>query len=663
MRALDVQELLVNNRPILELMVLWATIATVGKPWLYVAVGVWLLYKCVTQRAFLCRTIQTLPRDFNGIKLLVSLRLHILYQYRHNWPLHYYYLEIVKKYPDKVAFIDIKRNQSWTFTEFNQLANQFAHYFTAKGLKQGDVVALYMEQSPEFVAAWMGLSKVGIITAWINYNLKHEPLAHCINTAQSTAIVCSPSLHNAIREAVKNEQLPSTIPIYVYGQADDDTSAGDLSKELHQMSKDEPPKNASVDFKSDLCYIYTSGTTGMPKAAVMKHYRIYWIAFAGGRSFDIRSTDRLYITMPLYHTSAGILGVGQTITKGATSVIREKFSASNFWKDCVKHDCTVGQYIGEICRYLLAQPPVPEEKTHRVRVMVGNGLRPVIWSQFVERFRIQRIGEFYGSTEGTSNIINTNNYVGACGFFPIHPVFALWNPLRLVKVDMETGEIVRNKNGLCIPCQPGETGEMISSIRRRDPLFDFVGYVNKQDTSKKVIRDVFKKGDEAFTSGDILTWDENGYLFFKDRRGDSYRWKGENVSTTEVECILQPLMCVSDATVFGVEIPGMEGRAGMAAIARSDKAPENAKEFLKDVGQRLCSSLPSYAVPIFIRLCKEVDKTGTFKLQKSKVQRQGFSILQCGGDELFYFDTTEKVYQPLTAAMEEDIRSGKYKRF
>ena len=318
--------------------------------------------------------------------------------------------------------------------------------------------------------------------------------------------------------------------------------------------KQEPQRDPEIDFKSILCFIYTSGTTGLPKAAVMKHFRYYSMVMGSATSFGIYPTDRIYISMPLYHTSAGIIGVGQMLLTGCSCAIRQKFSASNFWKDCVKYNCTASQYIGEICRYLLAQPRCEEETTHKMRLMYGNGLREEIWQNFVDRFRV-RVGELYGSTEGTSNLVNIDGKVGACGFLPISPLTSKMHPVRLVKIDETSGEVIRRKDGLCIPCRPGETGAMVSTIRKNNPLLIFEGYLNEKETSKKVICDVFRQGDRAFLTGDILHWDRLGYVYFKDRTGDTFRWKGENVSTTEVEAVLMPLKTVADVTVYGVQVP------------------------------------------------------------------------------------------------------------
>jgi len=544
-----------------------------------------------------------------------------------------------------------------TFQEFNELSNRFANYFKRKGFKRGDVIALFMENSIEFVAAWIGLAKIGVVTAWINSNLKMEPLAHCVLTSNAKGIITSSTLATILTSTHKAGHFKdASFKTFSYGKPHaEGLPFIDLSEAINgsEELKEEPQRDPEIDFKSILCFIYTSGTTGLPKAAVMKHFRYYSMAMGSATSFGIYSTDRIYISMPLYHTSAGIIGVGQVLLTGCSGAIRQKFSASNFWKDCVKYDCTASQYIGEICRYLLAQPKCPEETTHKMRLMYGNGLREEIWQNFVDRFRV-RVGELYGSTEGTSNLVNIDGKVGACGFLPISPLTSKMHPVRLVKIDEASGEVIRRKDGLCIPCRPGETGAMVSTIRKNNPLLIFEGYLNEKETNKKVICDVFRQGDRAFLTGDILHWDRLGYVYFKDRTGDTFRWKGENVSTTEVEAVLMPLKTVADVTVYGVQIPNSEGRAGMAAIVKSSHASEDDEEFLSEIGSKVSTCLAPYAIPVFVRITSSLDKTGTFKLVKTHLQRASYNT----SDPVFLWNGTKKKYLRFTEDQRLRLEAG-----
>ncbi|TMS37389.1 hypothetical protein L596_004330 [Steinernema carpocapsae] len=605
---------------------------------------------------FYYRSYLTLNRDLRGLYLLLAVKFDLNRRWRENRGIGDIFLDLVRKTPNKPAITDIASQRTLTFAQFNRECNRVANYFQSLGYRKGDTVALFMENGIDFVAVWMGLAKLGVATAWINTNLKMEPLAHCVQTSEAACIIVSSSLQEELHTAITKNLLDGAkIKVFVKGgNALEGSNAQQLDDFLADSSGDEPARKDCVDFKSMLCFIYTSGTTGMPKAAVMKHFRYYSMVMGSAKSFRIRSSDKIYISMPMYHTAAGIIGVGQMLLTGSSCVIRKKFSASNFWKDCTLYNCTASQYIGEICRYLLAQPVCPEEKQHKMRMMYGNGLRSEIWKKFVERFHIQ-IGEVYGSTEGTSNLVNIDGHVGACGFLPISPLTSRMHPVRLIKVDEATGDIQRSSDGLCIPCVPGETGAMVSTIRKNNPLLVFEGYLNRSETSKKVIRNVFRRGDSVFVSGDILRWDRLGYVYFKDRTGDTFRWKGENVSTTEVEAIIHPLPSVDDATVYGVTVPGVEGRTGMAAIVKSSlESTDDA--FLAELSQVLRSSLPTYAVPVFIRLCAAVDKTGTFKLVKTRLQQLGYR--NENNDKVFYYDNLSRSYVRLTDELVSRLDQG-----
>ncbi|GMR48280.1 hypothetical protein PMAYCL1PPCAC_18475 [Pristionchus mayeri] len=602
---------------------------------------------------FWYRSFLTLNRDLSGLLLIIRIKIDCWRRLRSNESIDKLWLEVVRRQPNKVAMIDIETGRQYTFEQFNALINRYANLFQGMGLRSGDCVAIYMENSTDFIAAWMGMAKIGVVSAWINSNLRSEPLAHCITACNAKLILTTESLQKNLSPLLSSHRLSiHSQSILVLGESSKFCS---LHRELEGNSGEEPKSIDKIDFKSVLCFIYTSGTTGLPKAAVMKHFRYYSMVGGASMAFGISSSDRIYVAMPIYHTAAGIVGVGMSLIGGSCCVIRRKFSASNFWKDCVKYECTCSQYIGEICRYLLAQKPVPEEKVHQMRLMYGNGLRAEIWQPFVDRFRVG-IGELYGSTEGTSTLVNIDGKVGACGFLPISPLTKKLHPVRLVKVDEVTGEIVRREDGLCIPCNPGETGAMVSTIKKNNPLLQFEGYLNKNETTKKILNDVFSKGDSVFLSGDILHLDRLGYVYFKDRTGDTYRWKGENVSTTEVEAVVHPISNVADATVFGVEVPGHEGKAGMIAVVKKDQSMPD-EEVVSVVEERLMGSLASYALPIFIRLCASLDTTGTFKLVKTNLQKLSYSLEE-EEDRVYFFDSSIKHYVRLSAEMKRRIDSS-----
>ncbi|XP_043323213.1 long-chain fatty acid transport protein 1 isoform X3 [Cervus canadensis] len=431
-------------------------------------------------------------------------------------------------------------------------------------------------------------------------------------------------------------------------------------KETSTAPLAQPPGKGMDD---RLFYIYTSGTTGLPKAAIIVHSRYYRIAAFGHHSYSMQAADVLYDCLPLYHSAGNIVGVGQCLIYGLTVVLRKKFSASRFWDDCVKYNCTVVQYIGEICRYLLKQPVREAEGRHRVRLAVGNGLRPSIWEEFTERFGVRQIGEFYGATECNCSIANMDgkgssltglapSQVGSCGFNS--RILPHVYPIRLVKVNEDTMELLRDAQGLCIPCQTGEPGLLVGQINQQDPLRRFDGYISESATSKKIAHSVFRKGDSAYLSGDVLVMDELGYMYFRDRSGDTFRWRGENVSTTEVEGVLSRLLGQTDVAVYGVAVPGVEGKAGMAAIAdpHGQLSPNALYEELQKV-------LAPYARPIFLRLLPQVDTTGTFKIQKTRLQHEGFDPRQTS-DRLFFLDLKQGHYLPLDQGVYTRICSGAF---
>lgn len=366
--------------------------------------------------------------------------------------------------------------------------------------------------------------------------------------------------------------------------------------------------------------------------------------------------DVLYTCIPLHHFAGGIMGTSQPILIGTPMVVRNKFSVSSYWEDCKKFNATVGQYIGELCRYLYAQPESPSDKDHNIRLMFGNGMRRDLWIPFQERFNIPRIGEVYGSSEGNAQVANLDGKPGACGFISRlipYSILKTLYPVAIIKCDPDTGEPVRDKDGLCIPCGPGEVGQCIAKIIDGNPVRTFDGYSNESETKKKVIKDVFAKGEKAFASGDLLIMDAYGYLYFHDRTGDTYRWKAENVSTTEVETVIMKETGLGDCVVYGVEITGYEGRAGMATIQDPSR-----KLDVNRLLEGISKVLPEYAIPVFLRISGELEKTATLKLTKTTFKKEGFdpNIVK---DPMYFYDKTTKQYKKLDKKAYEDIQSGK----
>ncbi|XP_052125714.1 long-chain fatty acid transport protein 4, partial [Frankliniella occidentalis] len=480
-------------------------------------------------------------------------------------------------------------------------------------------------------------------------------LVHSLTVADCCAAVFSEDLAEAILEVRDSYSKP--LRLFQLGGVGPGDVAGaegrgpveDLQALLDKAAPT-PPACAPPGYRDMLLYIYTSGTTGLPKAAILPHSRYLFATLAALKSLRLTQSDVIYNPLPLYHTTGGNVGVGCALVAGITVVIRSKFSASAYFAECAKYGCTVAQYIGEMCRYILAVPPRPEDRQHRLRLMLGNGMRPTIWKAFVDRFNIPNVVELYGATEGNANIVNLDNTIGAVGFLPQSLPQAIY-PVAIIKTNLETGEIIRNASGLCERCGVDEPGMFIGLISNRDPTREFHGYVDKEASKKKVIEDVFVKGDKYFLTGDILVMDELGYLYFKDRTGESFRWKGENVASAEVEASVCAILGLRDVTVYGVEIPGAEGRAGMAAIVD----PENTLN-LEVLANGIDKMLPAYARPIFIRKVAALEMTGTFKVKKYVLQKEAFD-LKLVKDPLFI--RSGNTFAPFTNSELQDLQTGK----
>ncbi|XP_071947887.1 long-chain fatty acid transport protein 4-like isoform X2 [Antedon mediterranea] len=598
---------------------------------------------------FTRNAIKTLPRDAQALYTLFALK-YSLYKYqKDNVLVHQQFQANVKKHPHKVAFMT--EDEKWTFQQIEDYSNRVANYFSGAGYRHGDTVAIFMTGSPEFVAIWLGLSKIGVVAALINYNLRLKSMAHCVSVSNGRALIYGSDLSDAVAEAQTLQT--GNLQYYCFGDCvlDGIKDAIHLDPLIQAASTYCPTSPHGLKIKDKLIYIYTSGTTGLPKAAVITHSRFMYMSVGMTLAFHFRSSDIIYCAMPLYHSAGGIVGVGQVIVSGCTMAIRKKFSASRFWDDCIKYKATVIQYIGEICRYLLNQPDRPSDTGHTVRMAIGNGLQKKIWTDFVNRFKIPKIAEFYGATEGNTNVINTTSYPGAVGFNSI--IVPNVYPVTLIRVDEVTKEIIRNKNGLCERCKPGQVGHLIGKIRKGDPTREFHGYVNKEASGKKIEYDVFEKGDSVFLSGDMLYMDELGYMYFCDRSGDTFRWKGENVSTTEVESTVSRLIGLRDATCYGVEIPGNEGRAGMVAVVGTPGTVD-----LVTLNQDLQKALPAYAKPIFIRFTEKLEMTSTHKVKKTGFREEAFHLPKLKGDVVYYMDSKTRNFELLTDEIYQNILKG-----
>ncbi|XP_063983457.1 long-chain fatty acid transport protein 4-like isoform X2 [Diachasmimorpha longicaudata] len=595
--------------------------------------------------------LRTLPRDIKFLYRYANADRETKRYVRNNTTVMKIFKERAKLYPNKPCFIF--EGRIWTNADMDEYSNRIADVFQKAGYRKGDAVALMMPNRPEFVATWLGLGKLGVITALINTNLRLQLLTHCLTIAKVKAVIYGNEVASAIDEIRDSIQDLDWFKQGA-GEADVQAEIKNLDKLLSEASREYPVVEQEPGYRDNLLYIYTSGTTGLPKAVLMPNSRYLLVTMATYHMLGLRSdSDIMYNPIPLYHMAGGMVGTGCALVKGIPSVLRTKFSVSAYWTDCIKYNCTLAEYIGEMCRYLLSAAPRPEDTKHSVRLMVGNGMRPQIWQKFVDRFKIEQVTEVYGSSEGNANIVNVDNQVGAVGFVPSILPKSL-HPVAIIRVNPETCEPVRGPDGLCIRAEINEPGMFIGLIKQGNASREFNGYLDKEASAKKVIENVFKKGDKAFLSGDILVQDELGYFYFKDRTGDTFRWKGENVATAEVEGVVSNVAGHRDTTVYGVQVPGMEGRAGMAAIVD----PECLLDF-KALAEGLDRALPSYARPIFLRIVKELEMTSTFKLKKINLQKEGFDPNKI--QDKVYFRSGNKEYVEVTPELYQEIISGSAK--
>jgi fatty-acyl-CoA synthase len=558
--------------------------------------------------------------------------------------------EVTARHGDKPALISDL--ETLTYRALDARANRYARWALAQGLRKGEVVCLLMANRPEYFAIWLGITRAGGAVALLNTNLTGPSLAHCIDLVSPTHTIVANTLAGALASTAPH--LKATPRVWVHGESAGTSPRIDLA--VAQLSGDSlaAAELPALTIEDRALFIYTSGTTGMPKAANINHYRLMLAAQGFAGVMGTRASDRMYDCLPMYHTTGGVVATGALLVKGGSVVIRETFSAGAFWDDVVRHDCTMFQYVGELCRYLLHAPARASEMHHRLRLACGNGLRPDIWEAFQARFHIPRIIEFYAATEGNVTLFNFDGWPGAIGRLP--RLLERRFPVRIVRFDVEREVPLRDPRGFCIRCAPGEVGEAIGKIVS-DPAMPtnrFEGYADPNDSERKILRNVFAAGDAWFRTGDLMRQDGRGYFYFVDRIGDTFRWKGENVSTAEVASAINRFSGIRDANVYGVSIPGHDGRAGMAAIAAEGSLD------LAGLRAHLHALLPAYARPLFLRIRGEIEVTMTFKQKKVALVAQGFDPAQTA-DAIFFEDARKGAYVLLDTMMYRDIMDGKLK--
>lgn len=522
--------------------------------------------------------------------------------------------KVVDRHSGNIAFLE--DDKSWTYGQFDIFANRVAHWALSEGLVPGDTVAIFVRNRLEYVAMWYGLTKVGVLPALLNFQLTSKALSHCVKISDAKIIIVDHELEAAYKGAKRS--LPKDVKsVSVFGAI---KGMPLLDEALEQQPKTRPDRSHRDGIKAgvQLLKMFTSGTTGLPKAAKVTHVRgqNYMRGFAA--MARTKSTDRMMMVLPLYHATGGLCGVGAALMEGGAVIVRPRFSASQFWDECVEYDATLFMYVGELCRFLLSSPPHPQERAHKLRFIIGNGLRPDVWPGFVKRFDIPNVIEFYGATEGNVSLVNIRGRQGAIGRIPGY-MKSRFNA-RVIAYDVETGRNPRGVNGFCRETEPDEVGELVGRIDPEEARFRFDGYEDKTATKKKILENVFEKGDAYFRTGDLVKRDKEGYFYFIDRVGDTFRWKAENVATGEVAEVLTAFEGIIQANVYGVQVPGHDGRAGMAALVTAKKID------MKALAEHMCAGLPHYAVPVFLRLSSGADTTSTFKFKKTNLIKEGFNI-------------------------------------
>ncbi|KAL7978500.1 hypothetical protein Chor_004317 [Crotalus horridus] len=538
-------------------------------PWIQVVPALFIFYLGSGGWQFLRIFVKTIKRDATTARAVLSTRLKIWWYVKRRTTIPALFQQTVQRHPEKVALVFQGTGEKWTFRQLDDYSNQVANFFYEQGFRSGDAVALFMESCNQYVGLWLGLAKIGVETALLNSNVRQESLVHCIQISHAKAIVFGGELAEALKDV--QPSLDRSTRLFCSGDPQAASSlpgVEDLDSPVAKAPR-QPPSPPDKGFLG-----------AHPKRKSQRYFRMATLVYGG---FRMTPDDVLYDSLPLYHTAGNIVGIGQCLLHGMTVVIRRKFSASQFWDDCVKYNCTFG----------------------------------------------------------------------ACGFNS--RILPHVYPIKLIRVNENTMELIRGPDGLCLQCEPGEPGQLVGRIIQSDPLQRFDGYLNHEANNKKIARDVFTKGDSAYLSGDVLVMDELGYLYFRDRTGDTFRWKGENVSTTEVEGTLSRILSMADVVVYGVAVPGTEGKAGIAAVVDKEHSCD-----LERFAAEMKKALPAYARPVFLRLLKEVHQTSTFKFQKVDLRKEGYDP-RVVKDKLFYLDSQECRYKLLDEEIFEKIQLGQIK--
>jgi citronellyl-CoA synthetase len=536
-----------------------------------------------------------------------------------------------------------------TYKEFNEKINQYANYFISLGLKKGDVVKVLVKNRIELLLVYSANAKIGAISSLINTDLRKKTLVYSLNLTPGKIVIVGEECFGTFNEIKSDLNLSDAKKLcFVPDSGEMSLPEGytDLPEAVLNLPIENPSTTNNIKPQDVIAYIFTSGTTGLPKAALLTHARVTLAGYVFGNMIaDFTSDDTIYISLPFFHGTALMTGWPSAIVSGGALAIARKFSVSHFWDDIRKHNATCFSYVGEICRYLMNQPPKPDDSENPVRAVIGNGLRPDIWLDFKKRFNIPHIGEFYGSSEGNGAFANVLNFDCTCGYST--------GGYAIVQYDHEEDKPIRNAEGFMQKVTIGEVGLVLFESTETSK---FRGYTDEKATEAKLFRNVFKEGDVWFNTGDLMRDQGCNHAQFVDRLGDTFRWKGHNVSTTEIEQVVNLYDQISMVSVYGVKIPFTDGRAGMAAVVSTSSV--NDFDFKKLEGL-FTDNLAPYAIPVFLRFKSGLSTTQTFKFKKGKLKEEGFNF-QSIEDPLFVMLPNESEYKRLNKEIYDKIQNQEY---
>lgn len=590
--------------------------------------------------------VKTLPKLYS---ILVGLYYAKFTSKTSNLGLAWIFNRAVKMNPDGKAIL--YQNRSYTYNELDEWSNKIGNFFLSKNLKKGDVIAVFMKNRPEYLATILGGAKIGLGMALINSDQKGKVLLHSLKLLNPKLIIVGSELIDPFQEVRQEIDIDKE---YLYLMSEEEV---EINAQLYEMKDMKAVIIQSTSgslhahwkniiFDTPLFFIYTSGTTGLPKASKFNNGR-YTKAFGlfGYVTMRYSKKDIVYVPLPLYHATGLAVAWGSILQGGATIAVEEKFSASKFWSRINHFNATSFAYVGELCNYLIAQPITEEERINKVTSVIGNGMRLGNWSKFKKRFGIEKIGEFYASSEGNVGFSNFLNLDYTCGFGGV--------PFAIVEFDREKDEPVKDESGMMIKVPKGEVGLLIGEISAASP---FDGYTQKDKTEKVIMRDCLVKGDSYFNTGDLVRNQGFKHVQFVDRTGDTFRWKGHNVSTTEIENLILDFNGIDEVVVYGIFVPKCNGKAGMANIILQ----ENSKQQIDFVAliKHLEKNTAGYSIPVFLRVSKSVDTTGTFKHSKVKLREEAFYLDKVGQDKVYVRLSKSDTYTLLTPELLNQIEKG-----